>query len=123
MKKIILILTIIFILLSIQIVYGSKYTCFPRHYEVFLTKNFYSILLLNTRTGKLWQFSEDNKNNWHKFSINNPIVNSSKNGRFTLIPTKNFWNYLLTDTETGAIWRCQFSLNSPKYRGCILINP
>jgi hypothetical protein len=105
-----------------NISYKNSHT--PR-FEVLKTQNMFTTLLLDNRTGGVWQvqWSLDAKT----FEGSKPITTgmvaneNSYNGRFTLISTLNIWTYLLTDTKTGAMWHCQFSIEDKSDRGCITL--
>lgn len=87
------------------------------------TKNMWTQLLLDTRTGQLWQISQTEKEGTIKIAINDKELGSSfsSNGRFELTPMPNIWNFTLTDKKTGKMWRCQFSMDDPKLRYIELI--
>lgn len=83
------------------------------------TKNMWTHLLLDSRTGQVWQVSQTKAEGTVKIAINDRELGSglwSSNGRFELRPTPNIWNFMLTDTKTGKVWRCQFSMDDPKLR-------
>ena len=93
----------------------------PR-YRAFKTQNIWNLLILDSRTGRLWQA---------QYSISTPpqrglwpiqeaefANETGSNGRFTLTLTENMWNALLLDSETGAAWQCQFSIEGPEKRFC-----
>jgi hypothetical protein len=93
----------------------------PR-FEVQQTQNIFTLLLLDTQTGGLWQvqYSLDSKHPEGGVPISTGVLTdgSGYNGRFSLKATPNFWTYMLTDTKTGAMWHCQFSLKAKGFRGC-----
>jgi len=85
-------------------------------YRLFETKNIWTKLLLDTKTGKIWQvtFTVSEKYIRAKVPINDKkIVNEKdgRDGRFTLYPTSNMWNFILLDQENGNVWQCQYSMN------------
>lgn len=78
------------------------------------TKNIWTQLLLDTRTGQVWQIAQTNSGT-AKIAINDKDLGSgffSSNGRFELTLMQNIWSFTLTDRKTGKMWRGQFS-NSP----------
>jgi hypothetical protein len=86
-------------------------------YQSYQTQNMWTQLLLDTRTGKVWQVSKSQDGGTTKLPINaTDLVRSSRNGRFRLDPMPNMWNFMLTDTESGKMWRCQYSMDDPKMR-------
>jgi hypothetical protein len=91
-------------------------------FRLFRTQNMWNQLLLDTRTGLLWQvaFSVEEKGLRMKIPINVTLLASGANatiGRFTLYPTDNMWNFLLLDQLDGRAWLCQFSAK-PDLQGC-----
>lgn len=120
MKKLIILLLPLFFLTSCG---ESDHTVreAPR-FRVYNTENIFTTLLLDTRTGRLWQtqYSLDDKH----FEGTNPISTKSladpngPNGRFALTKTHNMWTYILTDTKTGALWHCQYSVKDSQSRFC-----
>ncbi|HAU0164808.1 TPA: hypothetical protein JBF07_04625 [Legionella pneumophila] len=119
MKKLIILL-----LFCLSGCYESNHTVkeTPR-FRVYNTENIFTTLLLDTRTGRLWQtqYSLDDKH----FEGTTPIStesyadSSAPNGRFALTKTHNMWTYILADTKTGALWHCQFSIKDDESRFCI----
>lgn len=86
----------------------------PSHatYRVFQTKNIWTFLKLDTRTGLIWQVQwGDNAGmiavNWKPLVIKE----GATAGRFTLCPTKNIFNFILLDQDDGDIWSVQWSLD------------
>jgi hypothetical protein len=118
MKKLIILLPLFFLAGC----YGSNHsvTKTPR-FRVYLTENIFTTLLLDTRTGRLWQaqYSLDDKH----FEGTSPIstelhASSDPNGRFALTKTHNMWTYILMDTKTGALWHCQYSVKDSESKFC-----
>lgn len=59
-------------------------------YRLFKTKNIYTFLKLDTRTGKIWQVQWSADENRFTVPLNtNVLVAEGKAGRFTLYPTTN----------------------------------
>ena len=95
-------------------------------YRLFDTENMWTKLLLDTKTGKIWQvaFSVDEEGIRAMLPINIKVLANeakSKNGRFTLYPTDNMWTFILVDQENGDLWQCQFTMESDKFRGLLPI--
>jgi hypothetical protein len=95
-------------------------------FRLFRTENMWNQLLLDTRTGELWQvsFTVSDDSVRSKIPLNLTPLASGKNaviGRFTLYPTDNIWNFLLLDQIDGRVWQCQFSVSSGNVRGCVPI--
>ena len=78
-------------------------------YRLFITKNVYTLLKLDTRSGQLWQVQWGDRD--HRFTdILNSIALASdgKPGRFTLYPTSNMYTFILLDQEKGDAWHVQW---------------
>jgi hypothetical protein len=96
----------------------------PR-YRAFKTQNIWNLLILDSRTGRLWQAQYSNstppqRGTWPIQELAFASETGS-NGRFTLTLTENMWNALLLDSETGAAWQCQFSIDGPEKGFCVPI--
>lgn len=93
-----------------------------RRFEIYRTENVFTSLLLDTRTGRLWQiaYSLDNKHFEGRIpvSADDKASETGKNGRFSLTSTFNMWTFFLTDNITGAVWHCQFSIKDSAASGC-----
>lgn len=87
-------------------------------FRVFRTQNIFTLLKLDTRTGRVWQlqWSLDESN---RFTV--PVNQTAllppatakyptilKPGRFTLIPTANIHTFVLLDEEDGRTWQVQW---------------
>jgi hypothetical protein len=79
-------------------------------YRVFRTKNIYTLLKLDTRTGQVWQVQWGEANDRGTIAIEaKPIFEAGKQaGRFTLEPTENIFTFILLDQETGRTWQVQW---------------
>ena len=92
-------------------------------YRLFATENIWTLILLDTTTGRSWQvqYSLDDTPT-AKLVINEssllPSGVTPKNGRFTLQPTRNMYTFLLLDREDSRIWQLQWSLD-PSKRGLV----
>jgi len=95
-------------------------------FRLFRTENVWTNLMLDTKTGLLWQMSISTSQDVSpaKVPVNpKPLLNpggaaTAKDGRFTLYPTGNMWNFLLVDQEDGRTWQCQFSMKGSDGRFC-----
>jgi hypothetical protein len=96
----------------------------PR-YRAFKTQNMWNLLILDSRTGRLWQaqysVSDPPKRATWPISLRSLASENGANGRFSLTMTDNMWNFILLDTDTGAAYQCQFSVESEAQRGCVPI--
>jgi hypothetical protein len=96
---------------------AARIECTPSagdaRYRLFSTENIWTLLELDTQTGRLWQVQASTEGNRIK-SVINPvsIVDRGKNGRFTLCPTGNMWTFIILDQETGRTWQAQFSMEA-----------
>lgn len=119
MKKLIILLPLFFLNGCNESSHSVTET--PR-FRVYKTENIFTTLLLDTRTGRLWQaqYSLDEKH----FEGTTPISTelhaspNDPNGRFALTKTHNMWTYILTDTKTGALWHCQFAIKDNESKFC-----
>lgn len=86
----------------------------PSHakYRIFQTKNIWTFLKLDTRSGLIWQVQ------WANDAPANLPVNTlplippkevGVPGRFTLCPTRNIYNFILLDQDNGRMWQVQWS--------------
>ena len=94
----------------------------PR-YRIFKTQNMWNLLLLDTRTGQLWQvqYTIDAKGDRTVIPISTEILaDGNEDGRFSLTVTENMWTSILVDTKDGRLWQCQFDIKDDD-RFCIRI--
>lgn len=122
MKKILILILFVFMLAVIMLMREDKNEGMSPRFEVHQTQNIFTLLLLDTQTGGLWQvqYSLDSKHPEGGVPLSTGVLTdgSGYNGRFSLKATPNFWTYMLTDTKTGAMWHCQFSIKAKGFRGC-----
>jgi hypothetical protein len=81
-------------------------------YRTFQTKNIWTFLKLDTRSGMVWQVQ------WGDHAATVPVNSQSlvakrdaHSGRFTLCPTRNIFNFMLLDQDDGRMWSVQWSLD------------
>ena len=121
MKKLLLLICVLILAGCNVKVNDTNNSVHPR-FELYKTQNMFTSLLLDSRTGRLWQvqYSLDKKNFEGAISLSSEMHadENGSNGRFVLSSTPNIWTFLLTDTVTGAIWHCQFSLQEKQFHGC-----
>jgi hypothetical protein len=83
----------------------------PR-FKVFKTQNIVTLLLLDTRTGQLWQvqYSINEKKSARAIVpiSTDVLADGDEDGRFNLTMTDNIWTSILVDTKDGRVWQCQF---------------
>ncbi len=85
-------------------------------YELYKTENVYTQLLLDTRTGRVWQtqYALTGKQFEGAIAIPNYLLaeENGPNGRFSLLSTGNMFTFLLFDKTNGSLQHCQFSLDT-----------
>jgi len=88
-------------------------------YKMYQTDNIYTLLKLDTKTGRIdqVQWSLDS-NNEGSVSINNTDLSSYGrgygSGTFELYPTKNMYQFILIDKTNGRTWHVQWGMESAK---------
>ena len=82
-------------------------------YKMFPTENIWTLLKLDTRSGRIWQVQYSINDNYRgEVELNNKALvtgDAAENGRFTLYPTKNLYNFILLDQTDGKMWQVQWS--------------
>lgn len=103
-------------------VYPSDYPA----YKLYHTENTWTLLELETYSGRIWQLQysvgEDSKRfklelNPYSLALDYNGV-AEVNGRYELYPTQNIYNFILLDTYDGRTWQVQWSIDDDK-RGVI----
>ena len=92
-------------------------------FRVFPTDNIWTLLLLDTSNGRVWQiqYSISDSVAAGRLAVNSlPLVApaGAKAGRFTLCATHNMYNFILLDEVDGRAWQVQWSPNA-KNRGIV----
>jgi len=79
-------------------------------YRLFRTRNIYTLLKLETRTGRIWQvqWGTEVGDRWEVLLNSYVLTKEPKLGRFTLCPTSNIFNFILLDQEDGREWDVQW---------------
>jgi hypothetical protein len=80
-------------------------------YRLYRTKNMYTFLRLDTRSGQVWHVKwslDDDKRFLYPLNIL-PLADGHVAGRFTLVPTSNTYTFLLLDQEDGRTWQVQWN--------------
>ena len=82
-------------------------------YKLYSTKNMWTFLKLDTRTGKIWQVqwsTENNKQFEYPLSTVSQVWEDEEvNGRFELYPTTNNFNFVMLDRINGNTYQVQWS--------------
>ena len=84
------------------------------NYKMYPTKNMWTFLKLDTRTGKIWQVQYSTQGYEYRIQT---ILNdcdlsyetNTKPNRFELYPTENTYNFILLDKKYGRVWQVQWS--------------
>jgi hypothetical protein len=80
-------------------------------FRMFETQNVWTLLMLDTRTGRLWQVQTSlNANERFAIPVSTAVWADGEDGRFSLTMTKNIWTGVLVDTKNGRVWQCQFGM-------------
>ena len=85
-------------------------------FKLYPTENIYTLLKLDTATGKIdqlqWSLDSDKEGS---FTINNDDLSlGSGSGTFELYPTKNMYQFILLDKVTGRQWHMQWGMEASK---------
>ena len=85
-------------------------------FKLYPTENIYTLLKLDTATGKIdqlqWSLDSDKEGS---FTINNDDLSlGSGSGTFELYPTKNRYQFILLDKVTGRQWHIQWGMEASK---------
>ena len=85
-------------------------------FKLYHTDNIYTLLKLDTATGKIdqlqWSLDSDKE---VSFTINNDDLSlGSGSGTFELYPTKNMYQFILLDKVTGRQWHIQWGMEASK---------
>ncbi len=91
----------------------------PHRFRLYKTQNMSTMLLLDSRTGRLWQahFSIGDSSMRIVLPVSTRVLADGPDGRFSLLMSDNIWNGVLVDTKDGRLWQCQFSMDE-KRRFC-----
>ena len=118
MKKIYLLVTV---LLLSNYVFAETSILEPTQnptasFRLFNTNNVYTLLKLDTRTGKIWQVQWGSSNERFTVPLNTQaIVPNGKAGRFTLYATSNIYTFILLDQESGNTWHVQWGNKEDRF--------
>ena len=85
-------------------------------FKLYPTENIYTLLKLDTATGKIdqlqWSLDSDKEGS---LTINNDDLSlGSGSGTFELYPTKNMYHFILLDKVTGRQWQIQWGMEASK---------
>lgn len=87
-------------------------------YKLYQTENLYTLLQLDTKTGKIeqvqWSLDSDNEGT---ITINDEDLTHGAghgSGSFELYPTKNMYQFILLDKTDGRKWHVQWGIGNGK---------
>lgn len=88
-------------------------------YKMYPTENIYTLLKLDTKTGKIWQvqwsLESDTEGTW---IINSDDLTSWSGGygsnSFELYPTQNMYQFILINKTDGRMWHVQWGIGDKK---------
>ena len=85
-------------------------------FKLYPTENIYTLLKLDTATGKIdqlqWSLDSDKEGS---LTINNDDLSlGSGSGTFEVYPTKNMYQFILLDKVTGRQWHIQWGMEASK---------
>ena len=85
-------------------------------FRLFRTKNVFTFLKLDTRTGQVWQlrWGIDNSQRTVEQVNSKALADGKKAGRFTLYPSGNVFTFVLLDQEDGRQWLVHWSFDAGK---------
>lgn len=92
--------------------------------RVFSTSDVWTILQLDTETGRLWQVQLIHADEPRgQVTVNGKaLADSGKRGPFTLCPTGSMRTYIIVDQETGRTWQARIGTKDDE-RGVTEIDP
>ena len=95
-------------------------TSLKGRYKLYQTENIYTLLQLDTKTGKIeqvqWSLDSDKEGT---ITINNDDLSwgyGYGSGSFELYPTKNMYQFILIDKTDGRKWHVQWGTSGDKSR-------
>ena len=85
-------------------------------YKMYGTENIYTLLKLDTMTGKIeqvqWSLEDNQEGTW---TINSEDLSYGTGcGTFELYPTQNMYQFILLDKVTGRQWHVQWGIGEGK---------
>jgi hypothetical protein len=92
--------------------------------RIFSTSSVWTILQLDTESGRLWQLQLQHADDPHgKTTVNETsLVESGKHGPFTLCPTRDTRTYIIVNQDTGRTWQVQLGMKDGEH-GITEIDP
>lgn len=89
-----------------------------QRYKLYQTKNIYTFLQLDTKTGMIdqfqWSLDSDNEGSVVINDVDLRIGLGYGSGTFELYPTENMYQFILLDKTTGRKWHVQWGMESSK---------
>jgi hypothetical protein len=92
--------------------------------RIFSTSSVWTILQLDTESGRLWQLQLQHADYPHgKTTVNETsLAESGKHGPFTLCPTSDMRTYIIVNQDTGRTWQVQLGTKEGEH-GITEIDP
>lgn len=86
----------------------------PYRYWLYSTENFWTYILLDSFTGKIWQtqFTVDENGSRFSIPINETILSYTEYSKFEVKPMVSMFQFYLINKDTGEMWQFQWSTNS-----------
>ena len=85
-------------------------------YKLYPTENIYTLLQLDTRTGKIeqvqWSLDADNEGTMTINDIDLSFGLGCGSGSFELYPTQNMYQFILLDKTDGRKWHVQWGIGA-----------
>lgn len=86
------------------------------NYQLYPTRNRYTFLKLDTRTGEIWHVQWSTAGDNMQYPLCDSPLGSNDStyvtGRFALYPTTNWYNFLLLDQIEGDVWQVQWNIDA-----------
>lgn len=91
-------------------------TSLKERYKLYLTDNIYTLLQLDTKTGRIEQvqWSSDSDNEGSVVINGEDLSYGYGSGTFELYPTQNMYKFILIDKTDGRKWHVQWGMSENK---------
>ena len=86
----------------------------PYRYWLYPTQNFWTFILVDLFTGKLWQtqFSINGDDYRNSIPINSTTLSYTEHAKFEIKPMISMYQFYLINKDTGEMWQFQWSTKS-----------
>lgn len=84
---------------------------FENRYYLVPTRNYWTFILVDSFTGKLWQtqFSVKSVDNMFSIPINDIELSTTKRSKFSVQPMTSMYQFYLINDDTGEMWKFQWT--------------